>query len=559
MPPHRETSLFRLLDDLRRMTADAADVETAIRTWLRATLQAFDAQRACVAVVDPGGGGAPVLRHAIPSAGAWDLGLFAAVLRNERSEPPDDLILGPVHRRGRLWGVLALTRDGAPFARGDGRDLARFTQALSDLIRAIDDARVRAVEERIARGVLERRRPKDVFYRILHGLRSLTRYDHSSALLILDHQRGLELVAEQAAWTKTKSPLIGLLLPLDDGVGDLLARRRVLTFEREADGWRSPDATEGGSLARTLAFHDDEHGTPPEQIVLAAPLVFRGEVLGVLKVSARSRTRLGRYEAELLRRFQLLAAAAIANSRETETLRRDVLRAERKHAMANLARGISHDVNNALGAILPTLEQLRCELEDGTANVATALRDLEHVERAMHTCRRVFGGLLEFARNRERPGAHGDLRRALDNTLAILEGSMLRGGIELELGVPAALPPVRGAQHELEQLLLNLSTNACEAMPTGGRLRITVEERADHVLVEVADDGTGMDAEHLRRCAEAFFTTKPTGTGLGLSICHSIVQDVRGRIAIDSAPRRGTRVRVELPSTRRPVGEEVAT
>src|SRR6185503_8801298 len=115
---------------------------------------------------------------------------------------------------------------------------------------------------------------------------------------------------------------------------------------------------------------------------------------------------------------------------------------------------------------------------------------------------------------------------------AILKYGMSRSAIELHMNVPDDVPEVACSQSDLEQVFLNLLTNAREAMPHGGR--ITIDARSvEHVVgLSVSDSGCGIPAEHLPRVTEPFFTTKPRGNGLGLSICRSILWEVDGTITI---------------------------
>ena len=105
------------------------------------------------------------------------------------------------------------------------------------------------------------------------------------------------------------------------------------------------------------------------------------------------------YEVELVSQFLPQTAVALRNARRAESLEQRVLIAERKHAMADLARGVSHDVNNALGAVLPLVQQLREEIDQGTLDPAVAAVDLAQFERSIQVCRRIFGGMLNI-----RPG-----------------------------------------------------------------------------------------------------------------------------------------------------------
>jgi two-component system sporulation sensor kinase A len=115
------------------------------------------------------------------------------------------------------------------------------------------------------------------------------------------------------------------------------------------------------------------------------------------------------------------------------------------------------------------------------------------------------------------------------------------------IDVPEALPAVACGQSDLEQVFLNLLTNAREAMPHGGRITIEARSIEHDVAITVSDSGCGIPAEHLPRVTEPFFTTKPRGNGLGLSICRSILWEVDGTIAIRSEPGKGTRVDLGLP------------
>ena len=108
--------------------------------------------------------------------------------------------------------------------------------------------------------------------------------------------------------------------------------------------------------------------------MLCAPLVGRDSLFGVLKIAARDPGRLTRYDAELVERFRSQAALAIQNLHRTESLEARVLTAERKHAMAELARSVSHDVNNALGSMLPLIQQMQGDLRERRIDRAGARR-----------------------------------------------------------------------------------------------------------------------------------------------------------------------------------------
>jgi hypothetical protein len=208
---------------------------------------------------------------------------------------------------------------------------------------------------------------------------------------------------------------------------------------------------------------------------------------------------------------------------------------------------VSHDVNNALGAMLPLVQQLQEDIRGGRLEPDVMSEDLEHLQKSLQVCRRIFGGMLSFSRGASRRTGHAHVRRAIETASAILKYGMRRSGIELVIDVPDDLPPARCSQTDLEQVMLNLLTNAREAMPNGGRISVAARAVAGLVELSVVDSGCGIAPQHLPRVLEPFFTTKPRGNGLGLSICRSIIWEVDGTIAVRSGPGSGTHVDIGLP------------
>ena len=281
--------------------------------------------------------------------------------------------------------------------------------------------------------------------------------------------------------------------------------------------------------------------------MLCAPLAAREGVMGVLKVAACYPGSFSNYEADLVQRFTPLAAVAIQNSQRTVTLETKMLEAEKKHAIANLLRGVSHDVNNALGCILPLVQQILDDIQSNGLQGDTLSDDLQQIEQSIQACRRIFGGMLALARDTSQVNIQGNVRRALDSTLAVLRDGFERQGIRLAIHLGDALPNIQAGQGDLEQLFLNLVSNARDAMSTGGVLSIRAEMEGEHLAILISDTGCGIPMEHLSRIQEPFFTTKTDGNGLGLSICRSIVWNAGGQMSIQSEPGAGTQIRVLLP------------
>jgi signal transduction histidine kinase len=155
--------------------------------------------------------------------------------------------------------------------------------------------------------------------------------------------------------------------------------------------------------------------------------------------------------------------------------------------------------------------------------------------------------MLTFSRNAARRSRYGQVRRALETASAILKYGMSRSAIELHVNMADEIPEVACSQSDLEQLFLNLLTNAREATPHGGRIQVAAHPTERAVEISIADNGCGIAPENLSRVLEPFFTTKPHGNGLGLSICRTVLWEVEGTLTIRSEPGNGTHVRVLVP------------
>jgi two-component system, NtrC family, sensor kinase len=549
LAPLRELEFLKFLETLGQYLRSTRDPRKALAFALREGRAFFQADSGCIAVAEAGEPDARVV-VALPRDDDWDLAHIARFIRHTRPPVRSDVVLAPIRRRGSAWGAMAFRRQSPPFDHDDGRLMARATAVVSDAIQAMDRERMLEVRDRIDRRIMELLHPKDLFYQILDGLRSLTHYDHSSALLI--RERGedtLRLVAEQIAWTKARSRHIGLALPIDAELEPVLASAEIHGFDRHGDGWQAWTGKPVARLAELLDYNRDGHdgGHNREASMLCAPLVARDGVIGLLKVASRHTGRLTPFDAELVDRFRSQAAVAIQNLTRTESLQARMLTAERKHAMADLARTVSHDVNNALGAMLPLIQQMQADLQGGRMDRAVYLEDLDQVQKSVQACRRIFGGMLSFARGGARRSHHGEVSPALETTLAVLKDGMQRRGIDLVVETVDDLPPVACGQSDLEQVFLNLLTNAREASSQGGQVTVRVEPQEERIAITIADSGCGIAPEDLPRVFEPFFTTKASGNGLGLSICRSILWEVGGTLNVQSEMHKGTRVLVTVP------------
>lgn len=557
----RRLDVYVLLETLASYLKGARDVGGALRYTLRTAMDFFGAEAGCIAVLSPGAQAAEVA-FGLPERREWPAPLLTEFILSAHPLVPQHMLLAPVRRRGRAWGALVLSRPEGGFQKGHGQELSKISAELSGTIERIDRERLVEVRARIDRKIMEELRPKDLFYQILDGLRSLTRYDHSSALLIrYPSEQDLRLEAEQIAWKKGKSQRIGLRLPLTAEVRGILEGGEVYGFERSGGGWEEWEGRPVAGLARLLDYNRPEGASDAaggggaggaeagrlESSMLCVTLAARAGAFGVLKIASCHRGSFGRYEADLLDGFRSQAAIAIQNSLRTELLQNRMLDAERKHAMADLARGVAHDVNNALGTALPLVQQIRDDVRGSRVDPAALAQDLEEVEASLQLCRRIFGGMLAFARNAARTTSEADVGQAIRSALKILKDSLDRRGIGIVLEIQEGLPTVGGGQSDLERILFNLISNARDGMDREGRLTVRARGQGNGVEVLVEDNGRGIPPGDLPHVQEAFFTTKSRGHGLGLSICRSILWQMGGDMAIESTVGEGTRVRLRIP------------
>ena len=227
-------------------------------------------------------------------------------------------------------------------------------------------------------------------------------------------------------------------------------------------------------------------------------------------------------------------------------LEEQLRQSQKMEAIGLLAGGVAHDFNNLLTVILGSAEAARVALPTGHP----ALEDLANVNQGARSAAELTQKLLTFARRQVHVSTRFDLRDTL-----VGFGSLLRRivgeDVALEIDAGHQSLPMDGDQAQIQQLLLNLATNARQAMPAGGRLRVRAR-RVDDAggrwgEIEVSDNGVGMDQATRERVFEPFFTTRPGGTGLGMPVVTMVVQDHKGTIQLDSEPGEGTTVRVRLP------------
>ncbi|MFO1068105.1 MAG: PAS domain S-box protein [Geminicoccaceae bacterium] len=237
---------------------------------------------------------------------------------------------------------------------------------------------------------------------------------------------------------------------------------------------------------------------------------------------------------------------------EIERQREALHQSEKLAALGSLLAGVAHELNNPLSVVVGYSSMLEEFAPDDASR-----RRAERVHAAADRCARIVKAFLAMAR--QKPPAFGPvaLNHVVDAALELSAYGLRTADVEVVRALDPELPAVWGDADQLHQVITNLVVNAQHALQEiAGPRRLTVrtERRNGDVLVEVADNGPGMDAELRKRIFEPFFTTKPQGmgVGVGLSLCHGIVASHGGRIEVASERGAGSRFRVVLPLSTAP-------
>lgn len=273
------------------------------------------------------------------------------------------------------------------------------------------------------------------------------------------------------------------------------------------------------------------------------------DMLAQLEDAGRElQTRVARATEELRRRY----AEVERLNAQLFAVQRRLSHAERLALAGRLVAEVAHEVGTPLHSVAGHLELLRQDLPPRAVS-ETVERRLKTVEAQLARVTEIITRLLDLTRRPRGTAGPVDLNQVVRDTVDLVRPGLVAAGLECELEVDEELPPIQGFRDQLQQVVLNLLTNAIDATPRGGRLRVATRRRSvsDEIEVLVADTGSGLPPGLERQIFEPFVTTKSPGrgSGLGLFIVNQIVRDHRGRIEVESAPGRGSTFRVLLPTT----------
>jgi PAS domain S-box-containing protein len=228
---------------------------------------------------------------------------------------------------------------------------------------------------------------------------------------------------------------------------------------------------------------------------------------------------------------------------------------EKLAALGTLSAGIAHEMNNPLGIMTTRIEVMLLEAEEQQLP-PQVLEDLQVLHRAGQRVARIAASLRSFARQSAGERQPVELGTIVDEALLLMAKPLAADNVRVRTSLDRSLPPIVADVTAMHQVLMNLLTNAREAMPDGGTIDVETSpaERPGWVRLRVADTGTGIPTEAISKVFDPFYTTKRTGTGLGLSVTYGIIEEHGGTIDVRSQPGLGTTFTLEFPAAPSPAG-----
>jgi signal transduction histidine kinase len=320
--------------------------------------------------------------------------------------------------------------------------------------------------------------------------------------------------------------------PADNALARAAFQERVLLVTRPAS-----EPPSGAALAEALQLAP----------YACAPMLGRDRALGVLVVdNPDSGEEIASDRLRFLELFASLAGAAMENSmllNRLETAHQDLretqeklIQGEKMAGLGEMAASVAHELRNPLVAIGGFAQRLN--------RLATGSREREYssiVVREVRRMEEMLANILAFSKKQMLCVAPCDVVDIIEEALSLEADALNRRAIRLVTDIAKDLPPIRGDEQKLRQVMINLIANSLQVMPAGGTLTLRAYPdalRGDKaVAVEVEDTGGGISAEIMRNIFNPFFTTKDEGTGLGLSISHRIIEHHGGEIEVQNRER----------------------
>jgi two-component system NtrC family sensor kinase len=222
-----------------------------------------------------------------------------------------------------------------------------------------------------------------------------------------------------------------------------------------------------------------------------------------------------------------------------------LLQSEKLAAMGRLTSQIAHELNNPLYGIMNTLELLKTEISPQSKRRKILEMALSEIVRLSDLLRK----MLSFSKPDQEERQPVEINSVIDEILLLHEKQLKENDINIAATFADGLEMVKASKNQLRQVFLNMIANARDAMPNGGTLTVTTSGDDQNVVIEITDTGVGIEASHINKIFDSFFTTKEEikGVGLGLSVCYGFIKDHGGDIQVKSQVGSGTTFTITLP------------
>ena len=297
-------------------------------------------------------------------------------------------------------------------------------------------------------------------------------------------------------------------------------------------------------------------GTEWIKSYVGIPLQVGTQILGYLNANSDQVGTFDKNNIPLFESFAAHASVAIQNAYlyhnlrssldKEKNMRAQLVQADQLASMGRMAATIAHEINNPLQALQGCLDRALSAGKDLAKQQKYLGMASDEVKRLSDIVTRVLG----FQRPINGVSGQVDLRQMVDEILRLTETRLRHANVDAQVVWSERIPEVEGVVTQLKQVVLNLVLNAADAMPGGGKLRITglVEKTENMVVLRFQDSGSGISPEDLLHLFEPFYSTKASGSGLGLWISQSIIQNHQGRITAESETGSGSTFSIYLPA-----------
>ena len=551
----------------------AADPPAALRAILEELVALFEATSGSIALLNPDTGRLQIeVHHGLPPgtgeiALALGQGITGWVAFHGRPQLVPDVMAdtryialrpevrcemaAPMESRGQVIGVINLDSDrlGA-FTPADLDLLVRLTAEATAVLQRLwqlghlqGQARQLEALITIGQSLVSQLEARELFDTVTREARQIMNARLCALYLHDSGQATARLVsvarpAPPAPGGETTLPAGDL--PLEHClIASVLHTRRQIEFQNV----QSPEYGDVIDLPRDEPVHS----------LLAAPLLYEGEAMGVLGVFSEQPHRFNNDEKRLLGALASLGAVAIQNSRlytrifeSEEALRKN----ERLTTLGLLAAEIAHEIRNPLTVIKLLYGYLNLDFPADDPR----RKDTQVISEKLDQLEEIVSRVLSFAQAPSELHARWSLAEIVEDTILLVRLKLAQGKVHLRFEPPAAPLIVEGHKGQLQQVLLNLLLNATQAMPSGGEItiRAMAAERDGHrvALIDLADTGHGIPPGIRERIFDSFLSGRPDGTGLGLAIVQRILRSHRGDIAVHATGPQGTTMRLTLPLAR---------